>query len=337
MNIKEFSALAGVSTATVSRVFARNSSVAGKTRERILELAQRHGFRPNQVAKASFGGKTKSVGVLLCRLTNSYFANIAIGVQKVMLAEDYLPIIIDLREDGTRAGIKRLVDHRVDGIIVSISDRSLTPTEIGEIVRFKLPVVTVDGNWLDGAYDNVCSDDYRGGYLAGKFLVENGHRNIVFCGHTISSATAYRRVEGFRDALSEGGVPFSKNNIIEIQSSAVNQVITDLKLAHRLKKSDFTAAYCYNDDDALTLYRIVQSVGMTVPEDFSIIGHADLDFATVMSPALTTIRQDGIAIGKRAATMMLDRLKSVDCGPRLESQNVELIVRESVANIKTEK
>ena len=59
MNIKEFSALAGVSTATVSRVFARNSSVAGKTRERIMELAQRHGFRPNQVAKASFGGKTK--------------------------------------------------------------------------------------------------------------------------------------------------------------------------------------------------------------------------------------------------------------------------------------
>lgn len=299
MNIKEVSAIAKVSTATVSRVFSNKKNVSYKTRERILEFAEKYNFRPNQVAGASFGGKTKSIGVLLCRLTNSYFANIAIGIQHEMLNKGYLPIIIDLREDGVRAGIRRLVDNRVDGIIISIADLILTETEISEIVRFELPVVTVDSNSLDFEYDNVCSDDYRGGYLAGEHLANLGHRKMLYCSHCERGVASTQRFEGFRDALSEAGIIITRKNIFELASDCTEGQL-DEHLSNFLKQKQISAVYSYNDIVALSVYRSAENIGLKIPEDLSVIGHADLNLASAMTPQLTTIRQDGVDIGKKS-------------------------------------
>lgn len=336
LNIKEFSSLAGVSTATVSRVFAGKKTVTEATRSHVLSLAEQFGFRPNQVAQSSFGGKTKSVGVILCRLTNSYFADIAVGIQRELLKADYLPIVIDLREDGERAGLRRLIDHRVDGIILSIADQTLGEDEIREITRFSLPVVTVDGTGYDMSYDNVSSDDRNSGRIAGEYLTRCGHRHIgyVFSAHE-RSHTALSRLDGLREALAESGVVIKQSDIINLP---VADRPDDMTLIEHLRgyltaPERPSAIYAFNDYDAVLVYRAAVAAGLRIPDDLSVIGNGGLDFSSVMFPPLSSIRQDGMEIGRQAAVMMLARLDNYCGSPRKIVQTVELIERGSVRNI----
>jgi LacI family transcriptional regulator len=332
LNIREFSSLIGVSTATVSRVFSGKNTVAEKTRKRVLEQARQYGFRPSQVAKSSFGGRTKSVGVLLCRLTCSYFADIAIGIQRELLQADYLPIIIDLREDGERAGLKRLIDHRVDGIILSTADQSLHEGEIREITRFNLPVVTVDSRGYEMSYDNVCSDERGGGRLAGEYLLSHGHRHIGFVSQGPENSSArLQRLEGLREALAEADAVVKQADILNLSSSGGSEDDLIHQLCHYLASpARPSAIYAYNDNDAIPIYRAAATVGLRIPEDLSVIGHAGLDFSAVMSPALTTIQQDGGAIGRDAAAMILERLDGYSSESRKHVHPVEIVERDSV-------
>jgi LacI family transcriptional regulator len=330
LNIKEFSTLIGVSTATVSRVFSGKNTVAEKTRSRVLALAKQYGFRPSQVAKSSFGGRTKSVGVLLCRLTCSYFADIAIGIQRELLKCDYLPIMIDLREDGERAGLKRLIDHRVDGIILSTADLSLHEEEIREITRFNLPVVTVDSRGHEMSYDNVCSDERGGGRLAGEYLLRHGHRHIGFFSHSPENSSArLQRLDGLREALAEADLVIKQADILNLPGAVEDKPMS--RLCHYLASPERPSAiYAFNDNDAILVYRAAARCGLRLPEDLSVIGHAGLDFSAVMSPALTTIRQDGGNIGRDAAAMMLERLDGFSGDARKHVHPVNIIERDSV-------
>ncbi len=332
LNIKDFSEIAGVSVATVSRVFSGKQTVTKKTKEKILTLADQYGFRPNQVAKSSFGGKTKSIGVLLCRLSCSYFADIAIGIQRELLNVDYLPIVIDLGEDGERIGLKRLVDHRVDGIILSIADQSLTEKEIAEITRFSLPVVTVDGTGYKMAYDNVSSDDRAGSRLAGKYLADYGHRQIGFvCSSSFGSLPMLSRLEGLRSALADNDIVLRDRDIIHLEGNHSNQV---KKLVEYLSTPERpTAIYAFNDNDALPVYQAAHQANLRIPTDLSVIGHAGLNFSKVMMPPLTTIQQDGKGIGQKAAQLILERLNNNDMPLRKELHPVSLVERNSVIKI----
>ncbi len=335
MNIKEFAELAGVSTATVSRVFSHQDKVAPRTRERIIELARKYRFRPNQVSQASFGGKTKSVGVLLCRLSCSYFADIAVGIQKEMLGKNYLPIIIDLREDGERAGIKRLVDHRVDGIIISIADQTLTKADISEITHNNLPVVTVDTTILKDAYDNVCSDDIAGGRIAGDLLYANGHRHIGYA--YIGSADnpgVQDRLTGLRQSLADKGLTVDPIDIRRLPPAMDLRDKLFLDYCEYLRGPERpTAIFAYSDNVAPIIYQAANLAGLKLPDDLSIIGHAGLDFSDLLLPRLTTIYQDARQIGATAAGMLFERINGFNGPPRKAMNEVKLVERDSVINI----
>lgn len=109
--------MAGVSPATVSRIFTNKGVVSPTTQERVLALAKSVGFRPSAVGQVAFGGQTKSVGVLLPMLAITYFADIATGLQETLLAEDYLPMVLQSSFDNDRRSIRRLLDHRVDALV----------------------------------------------------------------------------------------------------------------------------------------------------------------------------------------------------------------------------
>lgn len=333
-SVRDFAKLAGVSTATISRVFADSACVAPETRDRVRALAEQHGFRPNRASGASFGARTHSVGVILCQLTTSFFADIAVGIQKTLLAEDYLPIMIDLRADTERAGIRRLLDHRVDGLILSIADQTLTDSELAELNRFHVPVVMVDRDPSESPYDSVSSDDERGGRLAGEHLLSLGHRQIGYCYVGAPHSTARARQTGLTQALAAAGGELRPQDTISVFSPQTNQTEGLARLlAARLRQPDRPSAfYGYNDHCARAVYQAAAQIGLRIPRDLSVVGHADLNFAAVMAPPLTTLRQDGEAVGRAVAALMLERLHhsgEIPLPARHQTLPVELIVRES--------
>lgn len=332
MNIREFARLAGVSTATVSRVFSHDPKVKEATAAQVRALAEQYDFRPNVVAQSAFNGKTRSIGVLLCSLHTSYFADIALGIQQVLLPEDYLPIMISLRSDGDFIAMRRLVDHRVDGIIACIADENFSKTELREIGRFHLPVVTIDAFGQRFFPDNISSDEDSCGRLAAEHLLSKGHRNICFVSGNPSPVDTFPRFLSFRKTLAEHGVRLKKNSVFAFQKRAGGM---SGALAKWLKEQIVPCAcYCYNDNDALALYEAASALGLRIPEEISVVGNADLNFASVMVPKLTTVRQDGVEIGALAAHAILKRLNADGNEHCKQISNVTLVERESVADLK---
>ncbi len=322
LNIKEFAKLAGVSTATVSRVFSRDPKVTEATSTRVRELAEEHHFRPNQVAKSSFNGKTRSIGVLLCSLNTSYFADIALGIQQVLLPKDYLPIIVSLRGDADLVSLRRLVDHRVDGIIACIADQSFTNEELREIEIYQLPVVTIDAFAQKLFSDNISSDEEKCGRLAAEYFLKQGHRNIGFVYCSVHDVEKMPRYISFRGALFKAGVEITPDKLYN-HNAPLGEWLS--------RQSRPFACYCYNDLDAVKLREAAAALGWSVPEDLSIIGTADLNFAAMMSPPLTTIRQNGCEIGELAAELILKRLAGDTSTHYKVTSDVSLVERGSVS------
>ncbi len=333
MNIREFAQLSGVSTATVSRVFSHDPKVRQTTAERIRKLAEQYDFRPNAVAQSAFNGKTRSIGVLLCSLRTSYFADIAQGIQEVLLPEDYLPIMVSLRGNGDFVSMRRLVDHRVDGIIACISDENFTEAELREIKRFNLPVVTIDAFGQRFFSDNISSDEDACGKLAAEHLISKGHRNICFLSGNPSPVDLLPRFLAFRSVLAEHGVSLRKDSVFSSRSKDHGGMTEALR--EWLKTQSFPCAcYCYNDNDARCLYEAAAALGLRIPEDISVVGTADLNFASAMVPKLTTIRQNGVEIGALAAHAMLRLLNADGCIHYKQISTVTLVERDSVTDLK---
>ncbi len=321
MNIKTFAELAGVSTATVSRVFAHDPKVRPQTAEQVLMLAKKHGFRPNLIAQTPFSGKTRSIGVLLWRLSNSFFADIALGIQQALLPEGYLPIIISTRTEADCTVLQHLVDHRVDGLIACLKNLPLSKEELQEIENFNLPLVTIEHYQNSISCDTLQPDNEACGRIAAQYFLAHGHHSLgVLCGDYKESL----RSKAFQAELKRRGVSLPESAVL--LKSSPEAICRFLK-----QNPDLTGIYCVNDLEARKLYDACAELHLSVPEDLSIIGTNDLDFADCLTPKLTTIRTDGIELGRHAGIMILQRLQNREKPFCNITTGVRLVERNSVA------
>jgi DNA-binding LacI/PurR family transcriptional regulator len=332
-SLREFSKMAGVSTATVSRVFSKPDTVAPDTRDRLLKLADRMGFRPSAVGRVAFGGRTRSVGVLLPSLTVSHFAQIAMGLQNRFLEDDHLPMI--LQHDGIDAqrAVRRLVDHKVDAMILNLIHEGFTSHDFEDVIKSGLPVVTLDMVRAGLPYDSVASDDLMGGRLVAEHLLDLGHRHFGFVYFGAGHSSADVRLQGFRQAISERGVALTDQQIVRLDSQYEDReqrLVADL--IHMLQRPDRpTAIFASTDYLALSVYEAARSLKIKIPRDLSVIGYANLNFSTSIDPPLTSVSQNGYQIGTEAARLVLKRLEH----PKGQSINVliptALVLRHSTA------
>lgn len=332
-SLREFSKMAGVSTATVSRVFSKPETVAPETRKRLLKLADRMGFRPSAVGRVAFGGRTRSVGVLLPSLMVSHFAQIASGLQARFLEDDYLPMI--LQHDGIDAqrAVRRLLDHKVDAMIMNLVHEGYTPNDFADVIKSGLPVVTLDMVRAGLPYDSVASDDLMGGRLVADHLVDLGHRRFGFgyfgAGHSSSDV----RLQGFREGLNEYGITLPDRMIVKLnrhredrEQVMVNDFVQLLQRPNRP-----TAIFAANDQMAQRVYEACRILKLKIPRDLSVVGYANLNFTTSVDPPLTTVSQNGHQIGIEAARLVLRHLDH----PKDPSSNVliptHMVLRQSTS------
>ncbi len=332
LSLRKFASLAGVSPATVSRIFAGSDSVAGTTRTRVLALAEKLSFRPSAIGASQFGSKTRSVGVLLPSLSASYFADIAEGIQGVLLPKDYLPIpLVAGHKFEERKLVSRLVDHRVDGVIVNFSDESIDWNSFKELIAFRIPVVGLWGFKAGFSYDVAETDDLAGGRLAAERLLSLGHTRFGFIHYGEGHSTCEARLEGMRLALAEAGATLPESHIIRTPPRLPQpEKARDANIRIMLSRRDRpTAVFAPTDLIARDVYKLAKEMGLRIPADLSVVGYADLDFSEFLDPPLTTIRQDGTAVGMAAAEMMLERIAGLDARPRRRVIPVELVIRGS--------
>ena len=327
--IKDVARMAGVSTTTVSHVINKTRFVAEATQKKVLAAVDELNYAPSAVARSLKCNTTRTIGMLVTKSTNPFFAEVVHGVEEFCYGAGYTLILCNTEGNLSkqRDYLRMLAEKRVDGLLVMCSD--LDEQLLGLLERQKeTPMVIMDWGPESPHTDKIQDNAELGGYVAAKFFIEHGHKAIgCLTGH--SEKTACReRLKGYRKAMSEAGLEVNEDWILEGDfecESAVGAAKQIISMAERP-----SAIFCFNDIMAMAMISTFQQAGIRVPEDISIIGYDNIDLAPYFSPPLTTIHQPKRRLGKSAVEILMDRVKDKEHAPQVFEMVPELVIRNSV-------
>lgn len=322
---------AGVSRTTVSLVLRGGRGLAADTQARVLDVARRLGYRPNALVHSIRSGKSRTVGVL-AHPHDSYWRGVCHGIHDRLVEADHVPLFLWNNEHAgvppetfAIKQIHRLLDRWVDGVILWPYFAELYSQHLHEFETRNIPVVTIDHRLAALPADSVESDEAQIARLAVEHLTALDHREILVVTGPSSVGWADERCAAFAAAMKNRRE--AKHHVVRVPLDRDGQAEVTAALR---RLPGVTAVFAGTDTFAVYAYRAAAELGLAVPARLSVLGVADLDFAALLTPPLTTIRQDGYEIGRRAAQLELERSAGLLAGPpRHERLPVRLVPRAS--------
>ena len=332
--IKEVAQRAGVSIRTVSRVLNDNPYVADATRERVLGVIEELDFRPSAAARYMRTGQSQLIGFLTDELAQNAFSyDLIIGAQQTAWEREKLLFLFNTGNDQQveMRAINMMRDHQVEGIIyATMYHREIIRSQFPE----DIPAVLVNCFADDRSLPSIVPDEIGGGRLATETLLEQGHRRIGFVNVAAQEPAPLGRLEGYRRALANYGIPFDKALVrfIEEPFEGLATSTYECVLALLEMRDPPTAIFCFNDMMALGAYDAVRKSGLRIPEDVAVIGYDNVEIlAAQIHPPLTTIELPNFEMGQLAVRMLLGEANIVQEGRPVQYMiECPLIVRSSV-------
>lgn len=338
---KRIAEQAGVSQSTVSLVLSGRRVNSDQTSQRVIQAAERLKYRPNLLVRGIQTGKTHTIGVMMPPF-DFYWCEVLSGIHDVLATADHVPITLwpvhtgnspRKREGpcGTElAQIHRMVDRRVDGVILWPAFAKLFSEHVHEFSSRNLPVVTIDHE-LPPEFnaDYVGSDEVSGGQMIADYFYALGHRRLGHLAGHHDASWALARRDAFEQAVA--GLPETTFISLEAPPGEPGRAIMPAR--EMLARPDRpTAIFAATDLYAKTVYKAAGELNIRIPEDLSVIGFSDGDFSAEMAPPLTTVRQPAYEIGRRAAEIVLARSQGRirDRGHH-EELPVKMVIRESTS------
>ena len=332
---KDVAREAGVSRAVVSYVINNrtggNVRISGETRQRVLEVVERIGYRPNVNARSLRTQRTQLLAVMVPDLTNPFYPLLIRGAQAAAESRGYDLLIYDTNDRAAReqAFVEAMLRRGVDGVIaVAFHLRS---EEAARLTRAGSEVVTISGEGHAIGVDAVVPAERQAVHELMRHLIAHGHRRIAHLAGLPDTAPGALRLQGYREALAEAGIPFEETLVRygTFRREGVSEIITSLFSPTRDSRP--TALFAANDLMAIEAIRVLGHLGLRVPEDVAVCGFDNIAEAEVIVPALTTVDQGAEAMGRRAVLLLLERLdgKAGD-EPRQVSTPCRLVLRSSV-------
>jgi LacI family transcriptional regulator len=330
--MRDVADLAGVTPGTVSRVLnPRTRGLVKATTARRVEAAARSlGYEPNRVARSLRTRRSHTVGVVVPDLTNPLFPPIVRGIDDALAGAGYTALITntDGVPERARTMVEALRARQVDGFILATALQH-DPVVV-DAVDDGVPLVLVNRTCDYEGVFAVVPDDRRGVEQAVEHLVGLGHRSIAHVGGPQTMSTGLLRHRGFVEAAAARGIPVPDRAIAfasGYSDDAGRRTARDLLRAW----PECTAIVAANDLIALGVYRAAAELGLTCPDDLSVVGFNDMPFADWFHPPLTTIRFPVYDIGARAGELLLARLEDATTAPRTTVLPTSLVVRGSTA------
>lgn len=320
---------AGVSIKTVSRVVNEQGEISEVTRQHVLAMIEELGYRPNLLARGLVTQRTNMVGLVVSDITNPFFAEVARGVQDAARAEGYNIFLAntDSLAEEERKVLRSMADHAVDGLILFPNPDN--EALIGELASRERPIVLANYLLTHNHVGLVTTDLYTGSRLAVDHLAAKGHQHIgMLAGPNLTMADSQgRRLRGFRDGLTAHGLP-DNPDYVETSPGNTEGGLTGA-LALLTQHPQITAIYAYNDLLAIGALQACRQMGRRVPDECALIGFDDILMASLVNPALTTVRIDKSNLGQQAMRQLLSMIHNPDQPPTPIVLGVDLVVRES--------
>jgi LacI family transcriptional regulator len=324
---------AGVHYATASRALDPSKShlLSQTTVERVRKVAEQLGYRANLAARELRKGVSHTIGVAVADFGNPFLAPILRGMESVLGEAGYWPLIGETGDDPDKfkTVIRNLMSRNIDGIIVSsarFSDEDLL-REVSKTIPLVLAVRDLN---RPGFY-SVTHDDFMGGNIAAKHLIELGHRKISQIKGLQDASSFHGRAAGFESALAEAGL---KDYSVTGYQGKPNYDGGFEGAMQLLSQETFpTAIFAHNDAMAVGAMEAFSKVGIHCPRDYSIIGYNDAPMTARLDPPLSTIRLTAEILGQKAAEQILLQIEQTASTAIVERLEPELVARESTRQI----
>ncbi|MBZ5602080.1 MAG: LacI family transcriptional regulator [Acidobacteriia bacterium] len=328
ISIKDIAKAAGVSHATVSRALQSSSLVKPETAQRIREIAQRFGYRPNFVGRSLATQRTQTIGVVVNAIADPIVAEMVSGVEAVARAHDYSVYLANCHADPETEMrvVQSFHERRVDGILVAASRVGALYEPIA--AQMRTPIILINNQHPSSYKYSVNINSIPGSREAVGHLVALGHRDIAYIGDRFGYQTDLDRFSGYRQALELAGIAAREEWIVHGDGKLEGGTLAMRKLLDLPALP--SAVFCYNDMTAIGALRVIHEHSLRVPQDISLAGFDDLFLASYTEPPLTTVRQPKHEMGRMATEILLRILAGEDSDARTEVKG-ELIVRASTA------
>jgi len=307
--IAEVAALAGVSPTTVSHVFSGKRLVGAATRERVLDVVQTLGYRPNNVARNLRTRQSKMIAVIVPDITNPFYGVLTRGLADAMEAADYGTYVCNTDNAVQREQrfIQDVLDRGVDGVVMGAVN--VAPEAVVALAGTGTPFVCMGTGIDDPHVDRIWADDVTGAREATEHLLAGGADRVALIQGPNDSGG---RGEGYRDALAAAGVPFRPEIVVHGDwtrhggHAAMRSLLT--------LEEPPSAVLCANDLMAIGAMDAARELAFGIPEDIRLVGFDDIEAATLVSPALTTVRNPSYETGRTAGELLLSRMSGEHTG-----------------------
>lgn len=305
ITIKDIARELDISYSSVSRALNNKSGVSPKTRKKVLEIAKKMGYQPNDLARGLVNRVSNTIGVIIPDIANPFFAEIIKGIMETanITGYDVFLCVSGWDADKEAEYIKALQEKRVDGII-------LKPARDKKNVIYQYittPFILLESWPTNGKYSFIEVDNEKGGYIATKHLIECGYKNIAFLGGREDSYSNMLRMDGFKKAINELGESVESTQQIFGNFGLTSGYELACKLFHSSKKVD--AVFAGNDVIALGVLQCAEELGKKIPKELGLIGFDNIVYSRLPQIQLTTVHQPKYALGKIALETLLEEIK----------------------------
>lgn len=321
-----------ISVSTVARALKDAPDVRPETRQAVLAIAADAGYRPNSLASSLSRQQSRSIGVVVPDLRRHFFSDMMAGIEDVAYAAGYKVLIgqsTDLFEREV-AVTQTLLDSMVDGLLVAFSNQTQQFDHLTANGRRGVPLVLLDRVTEGLNVPTVTTDDYAGAFAVVSHLAAVGCRRIAYLTGPLHLSVCQRRKEGYEAALCANGLVLDPRLLCEspLITKASGYEHTQALLSSLAEPPD--ALFCSADTLAIGGLRALHDLGYKVPAQIAVAGFGNEDYATYLTPSLTTIEQSGHDLGKAAAELLLDQLNGQSWeSPPSRVLSARLLVRES--------
>lgn len=317
--------LAGVSRSAVSRVFTPGASASQSTVDKVRKAAAELGYRPNVLARAMVSGKSNIIGLVVAYLDNQFYPEALEKLSNTLQAEGYHVLIFmaSLKAGNLENVVEEILDYQVDGIIAASVDLSSDLTERCHAAG--VPMVHFNRYQDIPHVSAVTSDNRAGGRKIADFLVAGGHKKIGYIAGWEGASTQRDREAGFMEGLKAAGKSLHKrgvgNFLMEEASNAVRGMFA---------KDAPDAVFVANDHMAFAVMDTLRfELGLSIPDDVSVVGFDDVPAAAWPTYSLTTIRQSADEMVADTVDILLSKINDINTEPRQVEIEGPLMVRGS--------
>lgn len=326
--------LAGVSRSAVSRTFTPGASVAPETREKVLEAAKALGYQVNILARSMIQGQSNLVGVVISGFQDPFRVSLLGEISRKLSEHALVPLLMNAEDpEGLSDLLRILLSYQISGVIMT---SGAPPSVVAqEYLQRQVPVVMINRKRDLKGVDAINCDNKSGGALAARTLLAGGARKLAFVNTKASTFSGIERGKAFHDFLADDGNSLPACSVRDWLSDArgyeAGKEAAAALLGHAADRPD--GVFCATDLMACGFLDAARTrFGLRAPQDLQVIGFDDIAMAGLDGYALTTIRQDPVALAHTAVASLLERMKRFATPGRLKQVPVTLVERATTRN-----